>query len=89
MEFAIFMRDLESSLSIFSKVSQDRNISCTSINDSLQKCLIKLGKFYDDPNCRENCKERESIIVKLARGIALDEKYIGNLLGFTENLDLK
>ena len=71
-EFAIFMLDVVNSLSIFSKVSQDRNISCTSVNDSLQKCLIKLGEFYDDPNCGENWKKRESI--KSTKGIVLDEK---------------
>ena len=36
MEFAIFMLHVVNPLSIFSKVSQDRNISCTSVNDSLQ-----------------------------------------------------
>ena len=46
MEFAIFMLDVVNSLSIFSKVSQDRNISCTSVNNSLQ-CLIKFGEYYD------------------------------------------
>ena len=35
MEFAIFRIDVNS-LSIFSKLSQGRNISCTSVNDSLQ-----------------------------------------------------
>ena len=74
MEFAIFMLDIVNSLSIFGKVSQDRNISCTSVNDSLQKSLIKLGQFHDDPNCGENWKKRESIIDKSAKGIVLDEK---------------
>ena len=74
MEFAIFMLDKVNSLSIFSKVSQDRNISCTSVNDSSQKCLIKLGEFYHDPNCRENWKKWESIIGKSAENIVLDEK---------------
>ena len=68
------MLDVVNSLSIFSKVSQDRNFSCTSVNDSLQKCLIKLGVFYDDSNCGENWKKRESIIGKFAKGIVLDEK---------------
>ena len=72
MEFAIFVLDVVNSLSIFSKVSQDRNISCTSVNDSLGKCLIKLGEFYDDPNCGENWKKRESI--KSTKSIVLDEK---------------
>ena len=36
MEFAIFRIDVVNSLSIFSKLSQGRNISCTSVNDSLQ-----------------------------------------------------
>ena len=74
MEFVIFMLDVVNSLSIFSKVSQDRNISCTSVNNSLQKCLIKLGEFYNAPNCEENWKKRKSIIGKSAKGIALDEK---------------
>ena len=74
MEFVIFMLDVVNSLSIFRKVSQDRNISSTSANDSLQKCLIKLGEFYVDPNCEENWKKLESIISKSAKGIALDEK---------------
>ena len=74
MDFAIFMPDVVNSLSIFSKVSQDRNISCISVNDSLQKCLIKLGEFYDDPNCGENWEKQESIIGKFTKGIVLDEK---------------
>ena len=74
MEFAIFMLDVVNSLSIISKVSQDRNISCIPVNDSLQKCLIKLGKFYDNPNCEENWKKRGSIIGKSAKGVVLDEK---------------
>ena len=74
MEFVIFMLDVVNSLSIFSKVSQERNISCTSVSSSLQKCLIKLGEFYDDPNCEENWKKRKSIIGKSAKGIVLDEK---------------
>ena len=67
MEFAIFMLDAVNSLTIFRKVSQDRNISWTSANDSLQKCLIKvnfLGEFHQNPNCRENWKKLESIISK-------------------------
>ena len=36
IEFTIFMLDVVNSLSIFSKVSQDRNISCTCANNSLQ-----------------------------------------------------
>ena len=74
MEFTISMLDVVNSHSIFSKVSQDRKISCTSVNDSLQKCLIKLGEFYDDPNWGENWKKQESIIHKSAKGIVLDEK---------------
>ena len=35
MEFAIIMLDVVNYLSIFSKVTQDRNISCTSVNNSL------------------------------------------------------
>ena len=68
------MLDVVNSLSIFRKVSQGRNISSTSANDSLQKCLIKLGEFYVDPNCEENWKKLKSIISKSAKGIALDEK---------------
>ena len=41
---------------------------------SLQKCLIKLGEFYNNPNSRENWKKWESIIGKSAKGIVLDEK---------------
>ena len=57
MEFAIFMLDVVNPLSIFSKVSQDRNISCTSVNNSFQKCLVTLAEFYDDRNCGENWKK--------------------------------
>ena len=69
-----FMLDVVNSLLVFSKVSQDRNISCPSVNASLLKSLIKLGEFYDDPNCGENWKKQESIIDKSAKGIALHEK---------------
>ena len=75
IEFAIIMLDVVNSLSIFCKVSQDRNISCTSVNDSLQKCLIKLEEFYDNPHCRENWKKRDGIISKFAKGVVLNEKY--------------
>ena len=68
------MLDVVNARSIFSKVSQDRNIYCASINDSFQNCLIKLEEFYDDLNCGENWKNRESIIGKSAKGIVLDEK---------------
>ena len=36
MEFAIFILDVVNSLSVFSKVSQERNISRTSVNNSWQ-----------------------------------------------------
>ena len=68
------MLDVVNSLSIFSKVSQDRNISCTSVNDFLQKCLIQLWEFYDNPGFGENWKKRESIIGESAKGIVLDQK---------------
>ena len=74
MEFVIFMLNIVNSLSIFSKLSQDRNISCTSVDNSLPKCLIKLEEFYDDPNCRENWKKWESIISKSAKSVVLNEK---------------
>ena len=74
MELAIFMLDVVNSLSIFCKVSHNRNISCTSVSDFLQKCLTKLGEFYDDPNCGENWKKRESIIGRSVKGTVLDEK---------------
>ena len=74
MEFVIFMPNIVNSLSIFSKLSQDRNISCTSVDNSLPKCLIKLEEFYDDPNCRENWKKWESIISKSAKSVVLNEK---------------
>ena len=75
MEFALFMIDVVNSLSIFSKVSHNRNTYCTSVNNSLQKCLIKLGEFNNDPNCGENWKKQESIIGKSANGIVRDKKF--------------
>lgn len=65
------MLNVVNSLSIFNKVSQDRNIFYASVNNSLQKCQIKLGEFYDDPNSRENWQKWESIMGKSAKG---DEK---------------
>lgn len=73
MEFAIFIFDVVNSLAIFSKLSQDRNISCTAVNDSLQKCLIKLDEFYADPNRGDYWKKRESIIGKSTKGTVLEE----------------
>ena len=69
MEFAIFMFDVVNILSVFIKVSQDINIPFTSVNHSLQRCLIKLGEFCNNPNCGENWKKWESIISKSAKGI--------------------
>ena len=74
MKFTMFMLDVVNSLSIFRKVSQDRNISCTCGNEYQQKCLIKLGKFYNDPNCGENWKKWKHNIGKSANVIVLDEK---------------
>ena len=68
------MLDVVYSLSIFNKASQDRKISCTSVNNSLQKFLIKLVEFFDNPSCGQNWKKRESNIGKSAKGIEVDEK---------------
>ena len=68
MECVIFMLDVVNFLSIFSKVSQDKNISSTSVNDSLQKCLIKLREFHDNPTCGENWeKNGKALAVSLLR----------------------
>ena len=75
MKFTMFMLDVVNSLSIFRKVSQDRNISGASGNESLQKCLIKLGKFYNDPNCGENWKKWNHNVGKSAKVIVIDEKF--------------
>ena len=69
------MLHVVNSLSIFRKVSQDRNISGASGNESLQKCLIKLGKFYNDPNCGENWKKWNHNVGKSAKVIVIDEKF--------------
>ena len=63
MEFAIFVLDVVNSLSIFTKVSQDRNISRKSVNDSVRKCLIILGEFYDDPSG----KNEKALLISLLR----------------------
>ena len=67
MEFAIFMLDVVNSLSIFNKASQDRKIYCTSVNNSLQKFLLKLVESYNNPSCGENWKKREALLVSLLR----------------------
>ena len=68
MKCVIFMLDIVNFLSIFSKVSQVKNISCKSVNDSLQKCLIKLREFHDNSTCGENWKKNgKALAVSLLR----------------------
>ena len=47
MEFILFMLDIVNPLTIFGKISQDRNISCKSVKDSWQKCLIKVNMLIN------------------------------------------
>ena len=62
MEFAIYMMDVLSALSAFSKVSQERNVTCGDITDSLQKALTQLQQFEDNPDRGENWRKRDEIL---------------------------
>ena len=51
----IFMCDLLETISIFSKVSQRRQIVISEMQYALQLVLANLDRFIDDPDCGKVC----------------------------------
>ena len=70
LSFMVFMADVLDTVSVFSKVSQTRQLNVSQMEDTLQLVLLNLERFIKNPDCGKAWNSREKFGIEPADDIS-------------------